>query len=114
MTALDDDSPIDEHDLVRDLARERELETDLAFFAEATSVNARNVIRDARVALSITNPDQPLDMAAVRGEVIERVDGERGQAIVDRIARKYSDEPYAEGNLAFIVRPRTWTARDYS
>lgn len=91
-------------------------DTDLTFFAEDTSVNARNATRDARVALSITNPDQPLDMAAVRGHIIERIEGDPAMELVDRISHKYSGEPYdiRSGMVAFIVRPETWTARDYS
>jgi PPOX class probable F420-dependent enzyme len=91
-------------------------ESDVVFFAEATSVNARNVSRDPRVAISITNPEQALDMAAIRCEVVERIEGERGMQIVDSIARKYTGERYhlRSGVVAFIVRPTTWTARDYS
>jgi PPOX class probable F420-dependent enzyme len=91
-------------------------DTDLVFFAETSSLNARNVSRDPRVAISITRPDQSLDMAAIRGEVIERLDGEAAMAVVDRISQKYTGGQYdiRAGMAAFVVRPRTWTANDYS
>jgi PPOX class probable F420-dependent enzyme len=88
----------------------------IVFFAERTSLNARNVDRDPRVALSMTHPQQPLDMASVRGEVVERIEGERALEIVDRIARKYTGEDYDHrmDNVVFVVKPRRWSARDYS
>lgn len=91
-------------------------DTDLVFFAETSSVNARNVTRDPRVAISITRPDQSLDMAAVRGEVVERLDGPAAMTVIDRISRKYTGGAYTlrAGMAAFVVRPRSWTANDYS
>ena len=89
---------------------------DLVFFSEAGSKKDRNVTRDPRVAFSVTTPDNPLDMATVRGEVIERVEGERGMEIVDRISQAYTGGGYEvrTGLVAFVVRPRTWWARNYA
>jgi len=86
----------------------------VVFFAETSSLNARNIQRDPRVALSMTNPRKPLDMASVRGEVIERLEGEQAMEVVDRIARKYTGEAYDQrsGLVAFRMRPRKWSARD--
>lgn len=54
-------------------------------------------------------------MATVRGEVVARIDGDDGMAIVDRLLIKYTGEPYAdrEGLVAFVIRPERWSARDY-
>jgi len=91
-------------------------ESDLAFFTEAGSLKDRNIARDPRVALSVTDPSNPLDMATVRGEVIARVEGEDAMAITDRIARKYTGDPYEirSGLVAFVVRPTSWWGRDYA
>lgn len=91
-------------------------ESDLVFFTEVGSVKDRNIARDPRVALSITEPGNPLHMATVRGEVVERVEGDAALVIVDRIARKYTGEPYElrRGLAALVVRPTSWWARDYS
>jgi hypothetical protein len=39
---------------------------------------ARNVARDPRVAISITDRDQPHTAAVVRGRVTERIEGDPG------------------------------------
>ena len=89
---------------------------DVVFFAEKASLNARNVARDPRVALSMTAPAQPLDMASVRGKVIERIDGDRAMEVVDRLSRKYTGGGFSQrsGLVAFVMRPSAWSARDYS
>jgi PPOX class probable F420-dependent enzyme len=91
-------------------------ESDLVFFTEAGSLKDRNIARDPRVALSLTAPDNPFDMATVRGEVVKRIEGDAALETVDRISRKYSGEPYPvrTGLVALIVRPTSWWARDYS
>ncbi|GAA1424402.1 TIGR03618 family F420-dependent PPOX class oxidoreductase [Agrococcus citreus] len=94
---------------------DRHGEDELVFFTIAGSRKDRNVGRDPRVALSITAPDDAYMMATVRGEVVARIDGDDGMAIVDRLSIKYTGEPYAdrEGFVAFVIRPERWSARDY-
>lgn len=91
-------------------------DTDLAFFTEAGSLKDRNIQRDPRVALSVTHPANPLDMATVRGDVVERIEGEGALAITDRISIKYTGAPYEvrSGLVAFVVRPTSWWGRDYA
>lgn len=95
---------------------DRHGESNLAFFTINGSRKDRNVARDPRVAVSITAPDNPYDMATVRGEVIERVDGDRGWEIIDRLSQKYEGQPYDRSIdvVAFIVRPTTSWANDFS
>jgi hypothetical protein len=52
-------------------------------------------------------------MAAIRGRVVERVDGDAGWAIIDRIARKYLGGPYPlrEDRVAFLVAADFATAQ---
>lgn len=95
---------------------DRHGDSDLVFFTIAGTRKDRNVTRDPRVALSITDPADAYDMATVRGAVIERIDGERGQEIIDGLARKYTGEPYPirSGLVAFVVRPSVWSSQAYS
>lgn len=91
-------------------------DSDLVFFCETGSLKDRNVTRDPRVAFSITAPTNPLDMATVKGDVVERIEGERGMEIVDRISLAYTGKAYdlREGFVVFVVRPRTWWSNDYT
>ena len=66
----------------------------IAIFTAPNALKARNMDRDGRVALSITQADRPLTSAVIRGRVSERVDGDRGWAIVDRMSQKYEGKPY--------------------
>ncbi|MET4099010.1 PPOX class probable F420-dependent enzyme [Agrococcus sp. UYP10] len=94
---------------------DRHGDDELVFFTIAGSRKDRNIGRDPRVAVSITAPDDAYVMATVRGDVTARIDGEEGMAIVDRLSVKYTGEPYAEreGFVAFVIRPRKWSAVDY-
>lgn len=57
------------------------------------SLKARNVARDARVALSIVAQDNPYREAQVRGRVVERRPDPRLEAI-DRLSTKYTGKPF--------------------
>lgn len=89
---------------------------ELAVFMIADSRKDRNLQRDPRAALSVTRPDEPLDMATVRGVVSRRIEGEEAMAVVDRISEAYTGAPYAErsGFVAFLIRPQTSWATDYT
>jgi PPOX class probable F420-dependent enzyme len=83
----------------------------IAFLTSPSSRKARNIARDPRVAISVTERDQPFTMAAVRGRVVERVEGDAGWAIIDRISEKYVGGPYPlrEDRVVFLVEPeRAW------
>jgi PPOX class probable F420-dependent enzyme len=83
----------------------------IVFLTQPGSLKARNIEADARVALSITAHDQPFTMATVRGRVVERVEGDAGWAIIDRIAHKYIGGPYPlrEDRVVYVVEAeRAW------
>jgi PPOX class probable F420-dependent enzyme len=88
----------------------------LAFFSIAGSRKDRNISADPRVAVSVTSPDDPLDMAFVRGTVVERIEGEEALPVIDRISTAYTGEPYPvrEGMALFLIAPATAWSRDYS
>ena len=83
----------------------------VAFLTSPSSRKARNLDRDARVAISVTAHDRPFAMAAVRGRVAERLDDERAWEIIDRISRAYTGQPYPlrTDRVVFLVEPeRAW------
>ncbi|MCO1660715.1 pyridoxamine 5'-phosphate oxidase family protein [Pseudonocardia humida] len=79
----------------------------LAFFTAPTSRKGRNLVADDRVAISVTDRDDLVRSALVRGRVVERVGGDAGWEIVDRIFAKYTGGPYPrdEDREAFLVEP---------
>ncbi len=51
---------------------------------------ARNLANDARVAVSLTDPDNEYSVIAIRGKVVGfTTDG--GDEVIDRLAKKYLD-----------------------
>jgi PPOX class probable F420-dependent enzyme len=82
-----------------------------AFMTSPRSVKARNIARDPRVSISITDAAQPFSMAQVRGRVVEVLDGDAGWEGIDRIAHKYIGGPYPlrEDRVLFLVEAeRAW------
>ena len=70
---------------------------------------ARNLARDPRVAVSLSDPDNPQSAIAVRGTVVGfTTDG--ADAVIDRLAKKYlgvDSYPYRrEGQIRVNVRIR--------
>lgn len=55
-------------------------------------VKDRNIRRDRRVAIAITDPDNPYRHLAVRGRVIDVTEAGAAEAHIDRMAKKYLDK----------------------
>ena len=83
---------------------------------EAGSRKDENLIADPRVALSVTNPQNPLDMAFIRGRATRRLADDDAMPVVDRIAERYTGMPYdvREGLVAYLIDPAVSWARDHS
>jgi PPOX class probable F420-dependent enzyme len=78
----------------------------VAFFTQPSSRKARNLERDPRVAFSITDHDQPYRMAQVRGRVAGTVEGEAALEIIDRLAVKYTGNPFPmRSGVVFLIEP---------
>ena len=77
----------------------------VVFLTSPNSRKARNIARDPRVAISLTAPDAPNDMAYLRGRVVEVVDGDRGWELIDGLAQKYMGAPYPlrTDRVAYLV-----------
>jgi PPOX class probable F420-dependent enzyme len=83
----------------------------IAFQTSPGSRKARNIQRDPRVSISITDADNPFSMAQVRGRVVERRDDAAAWEIIDRISEKYTGGPYAvrTDRELFLIEPEhTW------
>jgi hypothetical protein len=66
----------------------------IVFFTGPGMRKARNLRRDARLALSIAPVDNPFEPVAIRGRVVEWIDGDAAWAIIDQLATKYTGQPY--------------------
>ena len=82
----------------------------LGFFTQPASRKARNVARDARVALSVVDRDNPYRMASVRGRVVETVEGDEALAWMDAAAERYTGRPFPmrSGTLYVIEPEKVW------
>jgi PPOX class probable F420-dependent enzyme len=87
----------------------------IAFFTLPDSRKARNLDRDPRVAISMTDRKQPYVMARVSGRVAERLEGDAALGVIDRIVAKYRRTPYPqrEDNIAYLIEPEQASAHDY-
>jgi PPOX class probable F420-dependent enzyme len=54
---------------------------------------ARNVARDARVALNVADPDQPARYYGIRGRVVETTT-EGGKEHIEELSQRYLGRPY--------------------
>ena len=59
-----------------------------------THLKVRNVRRDPRVAVTVSDPADPSSFIQVRGRVID-VTTEGGAEHIDRLSKKYTGRPYA-------------------
>jgi PPOX class probable F420-dependent enzyme len=66
----------------------------IAILTSPGSRKARNLARDPRVAISVTDREQPYSMALIRGRVTARLDGDEAWRIIDRLSQEYTGEPY--------------------
>lgn len=78
----------------------------IVFFTQVASQKARNLARDPRVAISVTDHENPYRTARVRGRVVETVEGEAALEVIDRLSVRYTGEPFPmRGGIVFVVEP---------
>jgi PPOX class probable F420-dependent enzyme len=78
----------------------------IAFFTQPGSRKARNLEADPRVAISIVDHERPYSMAQIRGRVVETIGGEAALEIMDRMAIRYTGEPFPlRRGIALLVEP---------
>ena len=83
---------------------------DLLFNTAEGRVKARNVHRDPRVAVSVIDPDDPYNVVALRGTVVD-ITTDGADAHIDSLAQKYLGvDTYpmrSDGEVRIKVRVRT-------
>ncbi len=78
----------------------------IAFFTQPGSRKARNLEHDGRVALSLTDFENPYASAWIRGRIAETVEDEPAFEIIDRIAVKYTGRPFPmRTGVVYLVEP---------
>lgn len=79
----------------------------IAILTGPGSRKARNLRRDPRVAISLTEADNPLRPFVVRGEVVRWVEGGDAWEIIDRICGKCLGGPYSreEERVVALIEP---------
>jgi PPOX class probable F420-dependent enzyme len=79
---------------------------EIVFFTQPSSPKARDVTRDPRVALSVTDRGNSYRSAWVRGRVARVIEGDEALAIIDRISDAYIGKPFPmrSGNV-YVVEP---------
>jgi hypothetical protein len=72
---------------------------------------ARNLRRDPRLALSIAPVDNPFQPVAIRGRVVEWLEGDAAWEIIDQLATKYAGAPYPRGQerVVAVIEPERQT-----
>jgi PPOX class probable F420-dependent enzyme len=75
----------------------------VAFLTGPGSRKAQNLRRDPRVALSLAPPDDPFTPVIVRGQVVEWLEGDAAWEVIDRIATKYTGQPYPRGEERIVA-----------
>ena len=76
------------------------------FFTQPSSLKARNIGKDPRVAMTVLDRENPYRNGQLHGEVVETVEGEAALEIIDRMARKYTgaDFPMRSG-VVYLIEP---------
>lgn len=78
----------------------------LVMFSQEGSRKARNIERDARVAVSAVDAADPYRQCDLRGRVVERIDGEEALAVADALAVKYTGEAFpwrSPATVAYVI-----------
>lgn len=87
---------------------------EITFIKKASSVAARNLDRDDRVAISVTAPDDPYCVVGLRGLVVDRRRGAPAAQWLQATARRYTGEGYPDDGdgILMVVKPlRLWLRR---
>ena len=81
-------------------------EGNVVFFTQPTSPKARDIGRDPRIALSVTDKRNSYRSAWLRGRVTRVVEGDEALSIIDLISDAYIGRPFPmrSGNV-YVIEP---------
>lgn len=80
----------------------------LALFSTKAHLKIRNLRRDPRIAISVTDEHNPYRSVLIRGTVVEEIAGDEAIAIMDRMSNRYvgRDFPVREAIVMFVEPER--------
>jgi PPOX class probable F420-dependent enzyme len=85
----------------------------VVFFTQATSPKARDVERDPRVALSVTDKHNPYRSAWLRGRVARVIEGDDALEVIDLISDAYIGRPFPmRSGSVFVIEPEAQGSAD--
>jgi PPOX class probable F420-dependent enzyme len=78
----------------------------VAFFTQPQSLKARNLARDPRVAISITDHGNPYRTARIRGRLAETLEGDAALEVIDRLSQRYTGQPFPmRSGVVYLIEP---------
>ena len=78
----------------------------VVFFTQPSSQKARNVGRDPRVAISITDHANPYRTGRVRGRLAATREGDEALEVIDRLSQRYTGAPFPmRSGVVYLVEP---------
>lgn len=76
----------------------------VAFFTQPSSRKARNLAADPRVAMSVTDRENPYRMGQARGRVAQTLEGDEALEVIDRLAHDYTGKPFPmRSGIVYLV-----------
>ena len=85
----------------------------VVFFTQPASPKARDVARDSRVALSVTDRTNSYRSAWLRGRVARVIEGDAALAIIDLISDAYIGRPFPmRSGQVFVIEPEAQGSAD--
>jgi PPOX class probable F420-dependent enzyme len=78
----------------------------IAFFTQSQSQKAKNLARDPRVAISITDHENPYRTARIRGRVVDTLEGDEALEVIDRLSVRYTGQPFPmRSGTVYLIEP---------
>ena len=74
-------------------------------------VKEHNLRRDPRLAITVTDRENPYDKVTIKGRVVEFIEGERAESDIDALSKKYTGQfPYPwrgpdERRVTLLIEP---------
>jgi PPOX class probable F420-dependent enzyme len=78
----------------------------VAFFTQTGSQKARNLARDGRIAISITDHGNPYRTARIRGRLADKLEGDAALEVIDRLSTRYTGQPFPmRSGVVYLIEP---------
>ncbi len=78
----------------------------LVIFSATTRLKVRNLRRDPRIGLSVTDERNPYRAVTIRGRVVDEIEGEQAIEMMDPVSYRYTGAAFPERVvIAMIIVP---------